>query len=222
MRTDRLVSIIMLLLERDSMSAQALADRFEVSPRTIYRDLEAISMAGIPVRAVSGVNGGIEIMREFKLDKRYFTAAELTALLHGLSSLSGMLRSDALANALENKLVESILASVPHTHDDEALHQTDALTRELFQAFVQNQRAVNILFSGNRQGIFANSIEKGLRQRFEEADPTFAADLNRGILLSFCVQGCFYAFTNNSGRMDESKLVALLGAIAKAAQKIEL
>lgn len=52
----------------------------------------------------------------------------------------------ALANALENKLVESILASVPHTHDDEALHQTDALTRELFQAFVQNQRAVNILF----------------------------------------------------------------------------
>ena len=128
----------------------------------------------------------------------------------------------ALANALENKLVESILASVPHTHDDEALHQTDALTRELFQAFVQNQRAVNILFSGNRQGIFANSIEKGLRQRFEEADPTFAADLNRGILLSFCVQGCFYAFTNNSGRMDESKLVALLGAIAKAAQKIEL
>ena len=48
------------------------------------------------------------------------------------------------------------------------------------------------------------------------------ADLNRGILLSFCVQGCFYAFTNNSGRMDESKLVALLGAIAKAAQKIEL
>ena len=85
-----------------------------------------------------------------------------------------------------------------------------------------NPACVNILFSGNRQGIFANSIEKGLRQRFEEADPTFAADLNRGILLSFCVQGCFYAFTNNSGRMDESKLVALLGAIAKAAQKIEL
>ena len=52
--------------------------------------------------------------------------------------------------------------------------------------------------------------------------PTFTADPRRGIVLSFCVQGCFYAFTNNSGRMDESKLVALLGAIAKAAQKIEL
>lgn len=127
----------------------------------------------------------------------------------------------ALANALENKLIESILASVPRTNDSVALHQAETLTRELFHAFMQNQRAVNILFSGSRQGIFANSIEKGLRQRFEEADPTFAADLNRGILLSFCVQGCFYAFANNSSRMDESKLVELLGAIAKAAQSIE-
>ena len=118
----------------------------------------------------------------------------------------------ALANALENKLIESILASVPRTNDSVALHQAETLTRELFHAFMQNQRAVNILFSGSRQGIFANSIEKGLRQRFEEADPTFAADLNRGILLSFCVQGCFYAFANNSSRMDESKLVELLGA----------
>ena len=67
----------------------------------------------------------------------------------------------ALANALENKLIESILASVPRTNDSVALHQAETLTRELFHAFMQNQRAVNILFSGSRQGIFANSIEKG-------------------------------------------------------------
>ena len=85
---------------------------------------------------------------------------------------------------------------------------------------MQNQRAVNILFSGSRQGVFANSIEQGLRKRVAELDPT--ADPRRGIVLSFCVQGCFYAFTNNSGRMDEAKLVALLAEIAKAAQKIEL
>ena len=125
----------------------------------------------------------------------------------------------ALSSRLEDKLIADILASVSAVE----LHpvRTEALTRELFRAFVQNRQAVNILFSGSRQGIFANSIEKGLRQRFEEADPTFAADLNRGILLSFCVQGCFYAFANNSSRMDESKLVELLGAIAKAAQSIE-
>ena len=95
-------------------------------------------------------------------------------------------------------------------------------TQGLFRAFVQNQRAVNILFSGSRQGVFANSIEQGLRKRVAELDPTFTADPRRGIVLSFCVQGCFYAFTNNSGRMDEAKLVALLAEIAKAAQKIEL
>ena len=127
----------------------------------------------------------------------------------------------ALASALENKLIESILASVPRDQDSAALHQAEQLTRDLFHAFVQNQDAVNILFSGARQGIFANCIEKGLRDRLSAKDPTFAADLDRGILLSFCVQGCFYAFTNNSDRMDESKLVALLGAIAKAAQSIE-
>ena len=98
----------------------------------------------------------------------------------------------ALANALENKLIESILASVPRTNDSVALHQAETLTRELFHAFMQNQRAVNILFSGSRQGIFANSIEKGLRQRFEEADPTFAGHpalvLRAGLLLRLCQQ----------------------------------
>lgn len=128
----------------------------------------------------------------------------------------------ALAEALENKLIESILASVPNGGDWEAPQQTDTLTRKLFQAFTENQKAVGILFSGSRQGIFVNRLEKGLRKRFAEVDPTFTADMNRGILLSFCVQGCFYAFANNSGRMDEGKLVALLGAIATAAQNIRL
>ena len=100
MKTDRLVGIIMILLERERVDAQTLAGMFEVSMRTIYRDLETIGMAGIPVRAVPGVGGGFEIMREFKLDKRFFTAAELSTLLLGLSSLSGMVRGETLTNTL--------------------------------------------------------------------------------------------------------------------------
>ena len=96
------------------------------------------------------------------------------------------------------------------------------MTRELFRAFVQNKTAVNILFADSRQGIFANRIEKGLRERLTAQDPTFANDPKRGILLSFCVQGCFYAFTNNSSRMDERHLVDLLAEIARAAQKIKM
>ena len=100
MKADRLVSIIMILLEKKRVGAQELADLFEVSPRTIYRDMEAISMAGIPVRSISGVGGGFEIMPGYKVDQKVFSADDLSALLMGLSNLSGMIRCDELVNAL--------------------------------------------------------------------------------------------------------------------------
>ena len=123
-----------------------------------------------------------------------------------------------LSSRLEDKLIAAILASVPNV--ELTASRTEQLTRDLFRAFVQNQNAVNILFSGVRQGIFANRIEKGLRESVTAKDPTFAADPDRGILLSFCVQGCFYAFTNNSSQMDEEHLVNILAVIAKAAQSL--
>lgn len=100
MKIDRLVSIIMLLLNQGRIGARELAERFEVSPRTIYRDIDAINMAGIPVRSATGVGGGFEIMPEYKLDKKVFSAADLSALLMGLSSLSNIVRGDELVHAL--------------------------------------------------------------------------------------------------------------------------
>ena len=100
MKVDRLVSIIMILLDKKRIGAQALADMFEVSPRTIYRDIDAINMAGIPVRGASGVGGGFEIMPEYKIDKKVFSTADLSALLMGLSSLSNIVRGDELVHAL--------------------------------------------------------------------------------------------------------------------------
>lgn len=100
MKIDRLVSIIMILLEKERVSAQELAKMFEVSTRTIYRDIEAISMAGIPVLATSGSGGGIEIMKDYKVDKKIFSTDDLSALLMGLSNISGMVRGSEVANAL--------------------------------------------------------------------------------------------------------------------------
>ena len=100
MKVDRLVSIIMILLDKKRIGAQDLADKFEVSLRTIYRDIEAINMSGIPVRSVSGVGGGFEIMEEYKVDRSVFSVADLSAILMGLSSLSNMIRGDELVNAL--------------------------------------------------------------------------------------------------------------------------
>ena len=100
MKVDRLVGIIMILLDKERIGAQELADMFEVSPRTIYRDIDAINMAGIPVRGAPGVGGGFEIMQKYKIDKKVFSTAELSAILMGLSSLSNMIQGDELVNAL--------------------------------------------------------------------------------------------------------------------------
>lgn len=100
MKVDRLVSIIMMLLDKKRIGAQELASMFEVSSRTIYRDIEAINMAGIPIRSISGVGGGFEIMPEYKIDKKVFSTADLSAILMGLSSLSNMVRGDELVSAL--------------------------------------------------------------------------------------------------------------------------
>lgn len=100
MKIDRLVSIIMILLDKKRIGAQELADIFEVSPRTIYRDMEAINMAGIPVRSTPGAGGGFEIMQEYKIDKKFFSSDDLSALLMGLSGLSDMIRGDELVHVL--------------------------------------------------------------------------------------------------------------------------
>lgn len=100
MKIDRLVSIIMVLLDKERIGAQELAGMFEVSTRTIYRDIDTINLAGIPIRSTSGSGGGFEIMQKYKIDKNVFSTADLSAILMGLSSLSDMIRGDELINAL--------------------------------------------------------------------------------------------------------------------------
>ena len=100
MKVDRLISIVLVLLDKNRISAQELADMFEVSLRTIYRDIDAIELAGIPIRSTSGVGGGFEIMPNYKIDKKVFSTADLSAILIGLSSISNMIQRDELRNAL--------------------------------------------------------------------------------------------------------------------------
>jgi len=85
MKIDRLVSIIMVLLDKERIGA---------------RDIDTINMAGIPIRSTSGVGGGFEIMRKYKIDKNVFSTADLSAILMGLSSLSDIIRGSELINAL--------------------------------------------------------------------------------------------------------------------------
>lgn len=83
----RLVGILYILLARGTVTAGELAARFEVSERTIYRDLERLSMAGIPVYARKGKNGGICLTEQFVLDKMVISEEEQRRILAALASL---------------------------------------------------------------------------------------------------------------------------------------
>lgn len=99
MKESRLFQIVYYLLDKGSATAPELAERFEVSVRTIYRDIDTLSGAGIPVYAETGRNGGIRLLRDFVLDKAVISQQErqeIVSALHGLAVISGAYERDML------------------------------------------------------------------------------------------------------------------------------
>jgi len=101
MRIDRLLAIIILLLNRDKVKACNLAARFGVSVRTIYRDIEAIDLAGIPIIAYPGNNGGFGIMDTYKLERRVLSLADMISILTTLKSVHATLADSSLDTAID-------------------------------------------------------------------------------------------------------------------------
>ncbi len=90
MKLDRLVSILVILLQRERISAKELAQKFEVSTRTILRDIDAINLAGIPIVTFQGTHGGIAIAEGYKLDRSVLTHDDVAAII---ATLKGVARS---------------------------------------------------------------------------------------------------------------------------------
>lgn len=90
MKIARLVAIVVVLLNKGTVTARELAERFEVSTRTIYRDIEALAEAGIPVYATQGNSGGITLMEEYLLDRALLSEAERESLLFALKTLQAV------------------------------------------------------------------------------------------------------------------------------------
>lgn len=89
MSQSRLFHLVYHLLEHGQTSAPALAEKFEVSVRTVYRDVEALSAAGVPIYTMPGRNGGVALMDHFVLNRAALSGEEQEQLLTALKSLSG-------------------------------------------------------------------------------------------------------------------------------------
>ena len=87
MQESRLFKIVYYLLNKGQATAPELAEKFEVSVRTIYRDVDALSEAGIPVYAEAGRNGGIHLMKDFVLNKTVLSKQEKQEILTALQSI---------------------------------------------------------------------------------------------------------------------------------------
>lgn len=90
MKLDRMIGILSILLQRDMVTAPYLAEQFEVSRRTINRDIDALCRAGIPIYTKQGTGGGISIMEGYRMERTLLTSRELQDILAGLRSLDSI------------------------------------------------------------------------------------------------------------------------------------
>ncbi len=101
MRIDRMLAITVMLLNRDRITARELAEKFEISVRTVYRDIEAINMAGIPIISYPGNDGGFGIIENYKIDRQLLTLNDMLTILTALKGINTGLENSEVESAIE-------------------------------------------------------------------------------------------------------------------------
>ena len=139
MRLDRLLEIVIILLNRRTITARELADRFEVSIRTIYRDIEAINTAGIPVISFQGQGGGFSIMEGYTVDRRVLSLDDMRSILTALKGLQSSLQNEEI-----NKAIEKISSLIPDDRAEEFSRKMEMLVVEMTPWGLPGKRKDNV------------------------------------------------------------------------------
>lgn len=144
MQINRLFEIVYILLDKKTITAKELSKRFEVSMRTIYRDIDTLSAAGIPIYTSKGKGGGISILADFVLNKSLLSEQEQNEILSSLQSLNAVKVPDS--NIVLNKLSVLFNKQGPNWIDvDFSRWGSDSSEREKFTLLktgILNQRLV--------------------------------------------------------------------------------
>ncbi len=160
MQESRLFKIIYYLLGRGQATAAELAERFEVSVRTIYRDMDALSQAGIPIYAEPGRNGGISLLDSFVLDRALLSEEERRDVMAALQSLAAA--GDTLDKDTLNKLSAVFRLPAENWYEvDFSRWGVSTGDNEKFEAFkkaVTRRRCVRISYVGANGGSSSRKI----------------------------------------------------------------
>lgn len=150
MKIDRLIGILSILLQKDKVTAPYLAEQFEVSRRTINRDIEDLCKAGIPIVTQQGANGGISIMENYKIDKTLLTNEEMQDILAGLRSLDSINGTNRYGQLMEKLSAGSsdFMTSNQHVLIDLSSWYKDSLVPkiDLIRSAISNCRELQFLY----------------------------------------------------------------------------
>ncbi len=169
LKTERLIGILVTLLGKERISARELADKFEVSVRTILRDVEAINLAGIPIVTYQGANGGIGIAEGYRMDRSVLNNEEMSAVLSTLKGIDGAVSShkyqvliDKLKNSLSAPQIEKLDAKLNQIVIDLSPWQETDLLREklavLFKA-IEDREELNLTYVDSQGSETTRRIE---------------------------------------------------------------
>ena len=143
MKIERLISMIMILLQREIVSATELAKVFEVTTRTIYRDVETLSMAKIPIYTVPGRNGGIGLMPTYKVDKKLLTSMDLQNILTALHGVEQLIQSPEIKSTMTK--IRAMQTEQRYAEMDFSLHFTGWQGTEELKAVAESlQEAIRL------------------------------------------------------------------------------
>ncbi|OSM11026.1 transcriptional regulator [Bacillus toyonensis] len=159
MKLERLISIIFKLLNNEILSASSLADEFQVSPRTIYRDIEAICAAGIPVVSYQGTNGGFGIIKGYKFDKSLMGSYDILNLITVLSSLSNIFKDKEVEHTIDRlKLLDTNSNNKSLLVDLES-HRTEPNSLMNLRKAIHEKKVIHFNYISNKNEFTSREVE---------------------------------------------------------------
>lgn len=151
MQINRLFEIVYLLMDKRSMKATELATHFEVSKRTILRDIEVLTMAGIPIYTTTGRNGGISILNKFKLSKTVISEDEQKQILYALQGVgaTGCIEADNILSRLRSLFEKTDKDWIEVDFSRWSGDKTDKTKFDMLKNAIIGEHVISFTYSGS-------------------------------------------------------------------------